>query len=280
MDAETYVDLHHGAIDYLTLTTWDSDIWRFWNMLFTRDGYLRRLDSKIPMYVGQTYYRNSGSCFVGQGEQKGMAHYIIKISGSLAEELKAHAFNQRKAHQVTCTRVDLQVTIPEPKGWSQIDLLTRTHKTGKIPGWQASKDSHGGKLETVYIGSWHDERFSTVYIKLTAGNERLLRFETRYKNPRAEPMLRMLGEGELADNFLRHELEKIIKDKPLHGAFVSSLVNGAPISARVQIKQQHHKTQEWLLDKILPTFARIILDHDSDGAVYEAFAKVMEKVHE
>jgi len=280
MKTATYIDLHHAQIDYLTLTTWDSDIWRFWNHHFIETGYLRHVDSKIPMYVGQTYYRKSGSCFVGQGEQKGLSHYTIKISGNLAEELKVHAFNQRKAYQVECRRVDLQITIPEPDGWSQIALLNRVHKRGQIPGWAASADAKAGRLETVYIGSWNSDRFSTVYVKLTAGNERLLRLETRYKADRANALLPQLANGELPDNFLRHEIERIIKDAKIRDAFVPSLVNGAPIAAKVRLKQQVDKTAEWLIDKVLPTFARIILDHDSDGMVYEAFAKVMDKKHE
>lgn len=276
---ETYIDLHHAAIDYLTLTCWESETWRHWNHYAEIHKPIKKLDSKIPMYVGNLFYFHSGSAFIGQGEQKGQPHYVIKISGNLADEWRAEAFAQRLAYQVECTRLDLQVTIPEPPGWSQIALMNRVHKSGKVPGWAASKDRNGGKLETVYIGSWHSDRLSTVYVKLTAGNERLLRLETRYKKDRANALLPQLAKGELPDNFLAHELQNVIKDSKLRIAFEPSLTIGSPMAAKVKLKQKEDKTAEWLVEKVLPTFARIVLDHDHDGTVYAAFAEVMQKVH-
>lgn len=280
MITATYVDLHHAAIDYLTLTSWEYDIMKFWNQKAESEKPKKRVDASVQNYSGNMWYFDSGSAFVGQGEQKSQAHYMVKISGNLAEEWKADAFKQRLAYQVECRRVDLQITIPEPDGWLQIALLNRTHRRGQIPGWASSQDAKAGKLETVYIGSWHSDRLSTVYVKLTAGNSRLLRLETRYKKDRSNALLPMLAKGELPDNFLRHELMNVIKDAKLRAIFEPSLIGGSPAIAKVRIKDKNDTTKEWLIDKVLPTFARIVLDHDSDGDVFEAFAEVMRKVHQ
>jgi hypothetical protein len=205
-----------------------------------------------------------------------MSHYLIQISGALAEEMKAHVFAQRRAYQIECRRIDLQITVPEPVGWSQVALFNRIHKSGKMPGWASSSDARAGRLETVYAGSWHSDRLSTIYIKLTAGNERLLRLETRYKADRANALLPKLADGALPDTYLRHELQSIIKDGKLSAAFEPHL-HGETAVASVQLKKQADKTAEWLIDKVLPTFARIILDHDHNGDVFAAFAEVMEK---
>lgn len=279
MISNTYIDLHHAAIDYLTLTTFDTDIWRFWSKKAETEKPLQSSEVRVQQYAGRIWYYADGSIFVGQGEQKSQPHYIIKISGNLANEWRSDAFKQRLAYQVECRRVDLQVTIEEPNGWSQIALLNRTHRRGQIPGWAASADARAGRLETVYIGSWHSDRLSTVYVKLTAGNSRLLRLETRYKKDRSNALLPMLAGGELPDNFLRHELMNVIKDAKLRTAFEPSLIGGSPAIAAVKLKARDDKTAEWLIDKVLPTFARIVLDHDHDGSVFLAYTRVMRRVH-
>jgi len=273
-----YIELYHAEMDYLTLTTWEYEIFTFW--LKHDFGKVERKNETVrqQQYIGETRYYEQGSIFVGQGEQKGMPHYIVRISGNMAEIAKEHAFGQRLAYQVECRRLDLQITIDEPKDWSQIALFNRSHRGGKIPGWAASNDSKAGKLETVYIGSWHSDRLATVYVKLTSGNGRLLRFETRYKADRSNALLPQLAKGELPDNFLRHELQNVIKDAKLSAIFERHLLGNVAKSAKVRQKVKEDVTADWLIDKVLPTFARIILDHDHDGRVLMAYQEVMDKV--
>lgn len=275
---EHYIELHHAAIDWLTLTSFDVEVWRYWAKKCEASRPKHSQEQAIRNYTGKMSWFNGGSCFVGQGEQKGQAHYLVDISGSLSNEWRHDAFNQRKEYAVSCRRIDLQVTVPEPKEWSQIALLNRMQRGKRITGWATSRDAKAGALETVYIGSWNSDRLATVYVKLTAGNERLLRFEVRYKRDRANALIRQLADGELPDNFLVYELQTTLNDKKLRIEFEPSLTVGAPIAAKVRLKDRSDKTAEWLIDKVLPTFIRIIADHDHDGEVLTTYQDAIQKV--
>jgi len=275
---ESYIDLYKAGLDWLTLTSFEVDVWRHWARKSESERPLHTKDLAIRNYSGKMSWFNNGSCFVGQGEQRGQAHYLIDVSGNLAEEWRGDAYSQRRAYLVSCRRADLQVTIPEPEGWNQIALLNRFDKRGRITGWATSRDAKAGALQTVYIGSWHSDRIATVYVKLTAGNERLLRFEVRYKRDRANALLPKLAAGELADNFLAYELQSTLADRKLRLVFEPALTIGAPAAARVKLKQKEDKTADWLIDKILPTFVRIIADHDHNGQVLNAYAEAIDKI--
>lgn len=275
---EHYIDLHHAEIDWVTLTSFDVETWRHWARKCEQSKPLHVRDQAIRNYMGAMSWFSGGSCFVGQGEQQGASHYLIDISGSLAQEWRNDAFNQRREYDVSCRRVDLQVTVPEPEGWSQIAFLNRMERKNRITGWATSRDAKAGALQTVYVGSWHSDRLTTVYVKLTAGNERLLRFEVRYKRDRANAMLRQLAQGELPDNFLAYELQTTLSDNKLRSVFEPSLTVGAPVAARVRLKDRSDKTGDWLVDKVLPTLIRIISEHDTDGRVLTAYADAIKKV--
>lgn len=273
----TYLDLNHAAIDYLTLTSFEPEFRLHWNRVLDQIKPLRKTDTRSQQYQGEMTYYPAGSVFQGDALQKGLDHYVVKISGGLAEEMRETAFRQQKAHLCRATRVDLQVTIAYPKDWSQIDLLQRIHDSGKIPGWRSSDDQKAGRLESVYIGSWHSDRFATVYPKVTRGNTKLLRFECRYKKDRANSLLRMLAAGERPDNFLRHELINTIKDKPLRAVFEPALIGTGVANPKIKLKQKEDKTADWLVEQVLPTFTRMIADHDSDGRVLDAYKKAIER---
>ena len=273
-----YIDLDQAQTDWITATSFETEFWEFWTKKLREEGEAK--PSKILQYTGEFFRFGAGSAFLGTGEQKGGEHHMLRLSGNLSNELSRFVWSQRRQGFIRVTRLDLQITIREPHDWSQWRLFNRIKKKKKHVGWVESSAGRAGQLETVYIGNRKSDRMTRVYIKLTAGNNRLVRFETEYKGDRANAIARAIAvDGEMPDNYLRYELEQVINDRMLVVAFVPALIEGRAVTEKIRVESSHEKTSRWLLEQCLPSFSRIINDHDGDGRVLEAFQDAINKAH-
>lgn len=102
-------------IDWVTFTTWDVAVhnrWRDWLQSLPGE----RRYGQVHVYSGVWV----GSAFVGMGEQSGgKKHFMARVSGDIAHD----AFYHLTDPAAKCTRLDVQVTIPLPVGYSARGLV-------------------------------------------------------------------------------------------------------------------------------------------------------------
>lgn len=153
--------------DYLRLATWVIN-----DYLFTTANLLRQHQWK---HAGWLQYKgrrsDDGRLFFGVGEQNRRRHSIIQLSGGLAEEKQAEWMTWPASFY--CTRLDLQVTILEPKEHDPDELYERLQRKAK-----SIVKSPG--TATIYLGARTSDLFTRIYEKPLAG-KRFLRCEFELK---------------------------------------------------------------------------------------------------
>lgn len=253
--------LNEPMIDWLSISTYDENAARAWWRLLDE---MKTEDRNIMQYQGKQGGSGDGTLFVGSGMQKRGMHHLIRVSGALADECRGLLFAQLKQGNVRVTRIDIQITIREPKEWSQWKLFNRRKRAGKTVSWFESKDRDAGTLSTVYVGSRKSDRFSRIYIKPTKGGGRLLRVEVEYKRDRARlsTKLMMDKDGIHPGDLLLHELENAIGDGPLLAVFSPHLAGREAASVTVTATSDDDKTLRWLMEDVFPVFKRIAYSHD------------------
>ena len=264
----------------MTLTSWDEsfyqcgiEIWRYLNGVQC-DGHT------VAQYLGSQFSNELGSVFVGDAVIKGRQHFIIQISGELASDdgVWRIVAPYIKSGSAEITRLDVQMTIPEPTDWSQSDFFNDREAKGKTVGWAQSTTSDGETLRTVYVGARTSGLFLRLYEKYASG-QRLLRCEFEIKRPYSPKWGRQLFSGDVTlSQILRLYIENS-KHDGLIGMFVPSL-HGITPAGRLKTVKEDNKTEKWLMEQVLPTFIRVINEHNSNGEVAKAFYEAIERHHD
>lgn len=153
-------------IDYLRLATWDLRTYTNFAAIIN-EHYLTK-----PAHWLQYHGRRSddGGVFHGQGTQGMRSHYITHSSGEQSDTW-ARYFLDKKL-DAYCTRLDIQVTIAEPKEHDGRELYEKVHRHTK-----SIVQSPG--VTTVYIGARASQLFIRVYEKVI--DKRYLRCEFELK---------------------------------------------------------------------------------------------------
>lgn len=247
------------AIDYLSLSTYNqTDFDKITTDFLSCD--VQPEDTQRMQYLGQTQARDDGSIFWGTAEQRGMRHYLIQVSGSMADRVAtAVLMLGDKLADISVTRIDLQLTIERPdwyKSRSYLDTLR-----GDVWSGRQRKvtliDNYGN--DTVYIGSRQSDRFARLYVK----ESKWLRMEFEYKKDRAnsvwgaivrhgkEKAAQGILFGELAD-LPKHPINSLLKGY-LRGAERITPTLVKPVSARYK----------WFVKQCVPAIVTLLNDHDS-----------------
>ena len=262
-------------IDWLTITSWTTEpIQRLSKELVAiADQHKEEIAPwKWKQYEGHIVSCPLGSIFVGTGYQKQGWHGIVRISGELADELWSLVANMVKEQPIRITRLDVQMTVTEPDGWSQWRLFNRCKDAGHSMRWEDSVDRNCGELATVYIGSRYSQRMTRVYEKPTKEGAKLLRFETEYKADRAHANARSLARGKATlSQYLKHEMQKVVGDEQLAAIYANQLEGIKPHTERIRVKTGDDKTRAWLLHDVLPVFTRIINSHGEGQEIIDAY---------
>jgi hypothetical protein len=115
---------------------------------------------------------DDGGIFHGQGMQGYRNHHIAHMSGERSDEWANYFMKADWTDKIYCTRIDLQVTIKEPKEHDGVALYEKVHRKVKSivrsPG-----------VTTVYVGARSSQLFIRVYEKVL--DERFLRCEFELK---------------------------------------------------------------------------------------------------
>lgn len=264
----TYIDLYTSALDWLTLTSFETEFYKYWEKRLKSHGELK--EKMIPRYQGWAIDLDRGTGTVYTGMQNGTEHYMLHLTGPAAEDEKDPAFSFVRQRIATCKRIDLQVTVPMPQTWRQFDLLVRLEGRGLTPEYRQSKDKNGC-YQTVYVGARTSDRFTRVYVK-PSSETMLLRLETEYKDDRARSMAKRLADGDATPSrYLLHELQKTMADDALSLLFEPSLSGAIPLTEKLKVLSTADKTEKWLTQQVYPAFQRHINDHNASGRALAAF---------
>lgn len=180
----------YPACDWLTLTSYHYDTYQVWYDVLQSGPYGEgKYNAKRMQYagIGGAHY------FIGQGRQAGQIHYMVQVSGSLADKFLDTIRLLGTAQNCSCTRIDLQLTIEREPQFEPLGELGRTIRAG-YEAVEPNKsrrpmvktfDSGGVSRETAYIGSRSSRRFVRIYDK-QANMVPYVRFEIEYKREFAD----------------------------------------------------------------------------------------------
>lgn len=266
--------LNHPMIDYLTLTTYESELAEKWH----EENFIGREfeEKKRMQYQGVLVYERGGSWFLGSGEQKGEAHYMMQVSGSAAEI----AFHRYKSHIIDHSakpsRIDLQLTIERPEGWSQSNLIMECESKGLKPRVERSGGEYG-ELVTVYTGTRTSGRMNRTYEKESKDGDRYIRFETEYGRDYSLPVAYGLAVGsDTIQEFLNGEVRRRKAVSMFEYFFVGE---GVKLPKAKKVKATT-KTERWLLNVVLPCLVRYKNSHDCDPKIIDMYKKALTEYTE
>lgn len=256
-------------MDWITATSYDYNFYKFWAKE-VRDWEGEKKEAKLMQYLGMEVEAKGGTIRLMVGTQRDREHYMLHLTSSVADVYLSDVTNQIQQGFVSVTRCDIQITIPKPKSWSQMEFFKAQYERSKVT-WIDSKDKRSGKmLETVGIGSRTSDRYVRMYTKLGAG-ELYLRFEVEFKGDRAKAVMReILRRDEGKKEILLHELLKL-KSKRAESAFYMAIGAHNPFRVKVQKLTSASKTNRWLVETVLPVLIRQLSDHDDDGSLWDAY---------
>ena len=264
-----------AAIDWITVTTYDVDVSIDMTTYLQEELEMsERLDGptavkyrnnvKVLQYKGsQLSVNGRGSIFLGTGKQRDRVHWMLRASGECSGGVFI-ALREHIAHDMArVSRIDLQVTVPEPAEWNQVDLFNRMQDAGKNTGFVQS-EGETGKLSTVYIGSRNSDRYTRIYQK-EADGERYLRYEVEFKGTRAGAIgAKMARKTARSSGVMKHEVVRV-RDKMLMSVFLPML-NGSPAD-RIKVVRVSslQKKEKWISEQVLPALFNWSNNPDHDA---------------
>lgn len=272
------ITINHPMVDWLTLTSRDKEFYKFWRRRIDK-GTAPFVEKNIPRYRGIVAKLANGNVSSFVGEQNGESHYMVHLSGEVANEDFLTCANQVQQGIAKCTRIDIQVTAVLPDDWSQFKLLVEMKRKRRTVGWYESKDRDGSELSTVYIGSRKADRFIRVYVKPFKGDRNGLRFEIQHNQARAGAAFRSLLDPRgfnvakreiLSDRIVATKSDKLAE---LYLPIVGK--DGRPV--RVTVAKSDDTTVQWLLFQCLPALERILNSHGEPDSIARHFQAALDR---
>lgn len=267
--------LNSPDIDYLTATTFNPVCLRYARQVVIAQARKEDTPKRRMQYTGSLWHHEEGTCYIGTGEQKGIEHHLIQVSGLWADSLWPVLRPFVVGGTANVTRLDLQITCPYTRStWSQVRLFERLKAQGRVSvSYRESQSGPAGStLATVYYGSRQSDRFIRVYEKMGMGEEVFLRFETEYKGHRAKAIALALDDTDPAE-ILWQEVSRV-SDMVLESVFLPAL--GKEERARVEVIKPEPATVKWLIEQVAPALDRVIQDHNIDSTqVRELFLRIL-----
>lgn len=261
------------ACDYLRLTTFNrSSMESLVTLLTSCD--VQPSDLTLRGYAGYMQTFPDGSVFWGQGEQKGMHHWIVQVSGAKSNKAMSQVI-ESGIEDYSCTRLDLQITLPVPD-WFKSRSFLDTLRTGTWVGRArkcTSVDNYGN--DTVYIGSKTSDRFIRVYVK----EVEWLRFEVQYAKERADGCLKMMarhwhrGGRWVVGGILNNEVSQL-PEHPVVAMYDKSLDPYQPVT--VTLQKPTSRRMKWFVKQCCPAIMTLLNDHDNGYRTREILQDMLD----
>jgi hypothetical protein len=270
------LSLETALIDWLTVTSYEPLTHDLQSVLINKtvEQFGKRAKvvdgSRFLQYVGWQVSTNQGTLFCGYGKQAGRDHWIVRVSGELCNDrdILTPLLVGISENWLTCTRIDLQITINEPEGWNQWALFNRRKQMRKSVGWHESKTAKGTPLATVYLGQRTSGKFARVYQK-TNDSTIWLRCEYELKSRTAQAYAKMLARNEANVSELLKMLIQQTADDKLSLAFLPHLESYE--GKAVKVENLEPRTEKWLRYTVLPSFERYVMSHDANHELVDLF---------
>lgn len=213
------------AIDFLSLTTYDADVYTEWVRL------VKEMQLGIPtmaafaQYAGVSY---DDSVKVVTGSQDGKPHFMLTAAGANADILaRAYVLEDELCKRVTkCTRIDIQITRKPLEDRPRLSQIAQAYQAGTLGEFQGRGRPKvyayaGDDGDTLYIGSGQSEQLIRIYDKRITTNKGAAfmgeRTELQLRASRAESIWGRLMEG--VPRF---------RESPLKGALKAALEKFPP----------------------------------------------------
>lgn len=255
--------INRPAIDYIRITTSD---WGEYERLAT--GVHGLVDGDVVAGRFLQYQGSKrGASFHGQAIQNDRAHYLGQVSGAPADGCDG------LLHLGRVTRIDLQVTINKPDGFTGRRLCDCL----RAAVWDGRRRKvtliDGAGDDTVYIGS----RLSDVYIRVYVKAQDYLRFEVEYKGDGARRVALGLQGGITRAELLAHELARLPECVLLRE--FRDILTGGVVRLPELVAPEKIGRLKWL-SSLLPTFHQMANDHDYGHTVRAWFHSLAIAEHE
>lgn len=220
--------------------------------------------------------------FFGEGEQSGKKHYYIRCSGA-----GAHRVAERmEPFKMRCTRIDLQVTEPVPRGFTSLKLRNELRDAS----WKGRKPvidlGHVDERDmgTVYLGSRSSERFLRIYVKRDDFGNEYLRYELELTKSVAESAGKMLSEyggSELCMRVLSDSISRLPVDANLdyHVELLDCflwLTQAPPVRPKPSYRVGDASTRmDWLERVVFPAMMKALRDKETSDRAHGLLAKMV-----
>lgn len=271
--------INEARCDYVRLTTFDRTQYEKLARVIDNISHPEEPEErKFLQYAGCSY----SHAFHGQGEQAGYSHWLVQVSGELAEFGLMSLTELADVNAVKCTRIDLQVTVPLPADW---DLRTHVDKLreGTWP-WRRRKVEfyeNEGPGGTIYVGSRQSSKFARIYIKFSDSDQwpLCLRYEVELKAEIADVIFKTLAvEAVTTGQLLRGEWERLplIESQSWLAIERALPKDGTPVLLPKELPDEN-KTIRWLIHKVTPTIKRMLNSHEHG---YRTYSWLIDLVHE
>lgn len=253
--------VNRAALDYLTVTTFDRNTYSdLLKLILTRDEREDADKDAIKRYVGMRSNWSCGSVFYGEGIQDGFAHWIISASGGAADRV-GYSISGKIDPQVNVTRIDVQITLEKPSWYRARDFADSIDE-GEWKGRRRKPVliENGGD-DTLYLGSYHSDRFTRFYVK----EKSWLRMETVFKRDYATAAFRRYAAAPsiAPAGILVSELVRFPKH-PIVDLFAAALKQANQIDVqKLKPVKTRSTTYLWLVRSVAPAVARLLNDHES-----------------
>ena len=272
--------LNKPAVDWYTATTYHTDIYSTWQSRHSEfeewTGDLKRWEN----YVGLQKNLKKGTIFMGDGVQGLRPHFLMYQTGLMSDETMLETYLDGYRGKINFSRIDFQVTIMQPKGHSQWQLMNDLEKSQKRlveTNVSYSKIKPSKQLRTIYIGKGSYRAIRIYQKESVDGESTFLRFEVQYGNngnyKLASKMASVAAGMEQATigDTLKHEISKLNCPK-LNDIFRTALRGYKPVKTKVTPDEGKDR-KAWLMKQVLPAYIEFLDTAQIDDAfeVAEAF---------
>jgi len=264
----TKIILFQPALDWLTLTTFmgkTSDrVFSEWmrasqGLAEERNGRVMIEEKRRGRYEGVIV----NGVFFGKGTQKQKEHFMIQAPGPVANML---ANECESAVECRCTRMDIQLTVPLPYGYSALLLRDQLEnakwktRTPKIVGVHQKSG-----MDTVYVGAPTSNKRIRIYVKEGESGERYLRFELQLRRDYAESVWAHANSGTDSPwKTYGGTLKRILIDidhavtslNEIRVALTDAIEVDVP--PRQRTSKDFERTKQWISKQVSPAVYRLI----------------------
>ena len=259
-----------SKLDFLRLATWDSTEYAYMtsDILHMMGEGAKR--SKWLQYKGW----KKNSVFVGHGEQKGQRHGVVNISGNDADNYLLPLLEWGTFY---CTRIDVQITIPQPENVHLDEVYARIKAHVKSSLIQSEEN------DTLYIGARTSEIFTRLYEKIL--DKKYLRLEFEIKGKRARAAWRALQIDLQPDDIFSYYLATVKLPSDIKILFETAADGETEHAMRAEILKDDQNTLKWL-QSIDGAMMKALANHNIGEQVeiilagWSGFAATLDRMRE